>query len=328
MPTSQNQKMKLIYLMRIFQERTDEENALTVQEMISALSEYGISAERKSIYSDIELLRHYGLDIELRQSKTFSYYLASREFELPELKLLVDAVQSSRIITHKKSNELIKKLSGLTSSHQAKKLRRQVVTADNPKAINESVYYSIDAIHAAINSGLKISFKYFDYATDRTRVYRRSSEPYIQTPLALCWSDDKYYLICYNSKYDSFVHYRVDRMSSVTVHEEKADTVDRRRFNVSEHIRQVFGMYSGEVVKATLRFDNDLINSVFDRFGTNVKLRTFGDYFEINVELSESLVFFSWMIQFGDRAEIVAPESLRDSMRSLIKRVSGKYSYT
>ena len=325
MPTSQNQKMKLVYLMRILQERTDDENALTVAEMISALSEYGVSAERKSIYSDIEMLRHYGLDIETRQSKSYGYYLASREFELPELKLLVDAVQSSRIITHRKSNELIKKLSALTSSHQAKKLRRQIVTADSPKAINESVYYNIDAIHTAINSGLKISFKYFDYNTEKTRVYRRNGEPYIQTPLALCWSDDKYYLICHYSKYDSFVHYRVDRMSGVSVSEDRADVVDRKRFNVSEHIKRVFGMYGGEVVKATLRFDKDLINSVLDRFGAGVRLRTQGDCFEIDVEVSESIVFLSWMIQFGDRAEIISPESLRTSMRGLIEKLDKKY---
>jgi len=325
MPTSQGQKIRLIYLMDILKERTDDEHVMTIPEIITALAEYDVIAERKTLYSDIELLRLYGMDIEQRRSRTFGYYLASHQFELPELKLLVDAVQSSRFITHRKSSELIKKLSSLTSMHQSKLLRRQVVTPSSPKAINESVYYNIDAIHAAINSGRKISFKYFDYNLSKTRVYRRNGEPYIQTPLALCWSDDKYYLICYSSKYDSFVHYRVDRMSSTAICDEKADVIDKKRFNVSEHIKSVFGMYGGEVVRATLRFEKGLINSVLDRFGSDVKLREHDDKFEIVVEVSESVVFLSWIIQFGDRAEIVSPESLRESMRDLIGKLSAKY---
>ena len=327
MPTSPNQKMKLLYLMKIFLERTDEEHQMTVQEMLSALSEYNVAAERKSIYSDIESLKLYGLDIEKHQSKQFGYYLASRQFELPELKLLVDAVQSSRFITHKKSGELIKKLSSLASVHQSKQLSRQVVTASRPKAINESVYYNIDAIHAAINAGLKISFKYFDYSVNKTRVYRRDGEPYLQTPLALCWNDDKYYLICYSAKYDSFVHFRVDRMSNVSVcnENEKADIIDKKRFNVAEHIKSVFGMYGGKVVRAKLRFDKELINAVLDRFGAEVRLIPHGEQFEINVEVSESTVFLSWIIQFGDKAEIISPESLRESMRELLQKLEAMY---
>lgn len=325
MPTNPNQKMKLLYLMKILQEYTDEEHEMTVQEMLSALSKYDIAAERKSIYSDIESLQLYGLDIVKRQSKQFGYYLASRQFELPELKLLVDAVNSSRFITHKKSGELIKKLSSLASVHQSKQLSRQVVTASRPKAINESVYYNIDAIHTAINSGLKISFKYFDYSVNKTRVYRRDGEPYLQTPLALCWNDDKYYLICYSAKYDSFVHFRVDRMSNVGVCDEKADVIDKKRFNVPEHIKQVFGMYGGEVVKAKLRFDKELINAVLDRFGAEIRFVPYGDQFEINVEVSQSTVFLSWIVQFGDKAEIVSPESLRGSMRELLQKLGGMY---
>lgn len=326
MPSSPHQKMKLLYLMKIFLERTDEDHALTLQEILSALLEYGIQAERKSIYSDLELLRQYGLDIEMRRSKTFNYYVASRQFELPELKLLVDAVQSSRFITYKKSHELIKKLSSLTSTHQARQLRRQVFVTERPKAMNESVYYNIDAIHTAINDGLKISFKYFDYDLRKTRAYRRDGELYKHTPLALCWNDDKYYLLCYNAKYDSFTHYRVDRMNTVSVCEEKAEKIDHKRFNISEHIKQVFGMYSGEVIKAKLRFDNSLINTVLDRFGTDIGLHKSGDCFEINVEISESLVFLGWIAQFGNKAEIMAPDSLREAMNSLIKELSSKYN--
>ena len=321
MPTSANQKMKLLYLMKILTEQTDEDHALTIQELLSALSDYGVIAERKSIYSDLELLRQYGLDIERRQSKTFSYYVASRQFELPELKLLVDAVHSSRFITQKKSNELIKKLSSLTSNHLAKQLRRQVLLADRPKAINESVYYNIDAIHAAINAGKKISFRYFDYDHNKARTYRRDGETYTHTPMALCWNDDKYYLICYIAKYDNLAQFRVDRMSNVSACSEKADPIDKKRFNTSAHIKQIFGMFGGEVVRARLRFDNSLVNPVLDRFGVDVKLHKNGDAFEISVEISNSPVFLSWIAQYGAKAEIISPDSLRDSMRCLIEEL-------
>jgi len=317
--------MKPLYLMKILLEQTDEDHPITIQEILNTLSEYGIKAERKSIYSDLELLRGYGLDIEMLKTKTVGYYIASRQFELPELKLLVDAVQSSRFVTRKKSEELIKKLSSLTSNHQAKQLKRQVFVADRPKAINESVYYNIDAIHAAINGGKKISFKYFDYDLSKSRVYRRDGELYSHTPLALCWNDDKYYLICYSAKYDDFTHYRIDRMSGVSVCAESADKIDRKRFNVAEHIKRVFGMYGGEVVKARLRFDNSLINPVLDRFGTDVAIHKNGESFEIRIEVSESPVFLSWITQFGGNAEIIAPDSLREAMGGFISELSAKY---
>jgi len=311
--------------MDILLQRTDEEHALSLQEIINGLSDYDIKAERKTIYSDIELLRDYGLDIVTKRSRTFSYFVASRQFELPELKLLVDAVQSSRFITHKKSAELIRKLSSLISIHQAKQLKRQVFVANRPKSVNESVYYSIDAIHSAINERKKISFKYFDYDLNKARVYRKGGECYIHTPVAMCWSDDKYYLICYNEKYDNFNHYRVDRMSDVNVSTEKADIIDKGRFNVAEHSKQVFGMYGGDEVKATLRFDNSLINTVLDRFGTDTPIYKRENSFEIIVGISESPIFLSWMTQFGNRAEIIAPERLRTSMSNLIDELAKKY---
>ena len=325
MPSSPKQKMKLLYLMQILLERTDEDHPITVPALIRALAEYDIAAERKSVYSDLELLRQYGLDIETKKSKTYGYYIASRQFELPELKLLVDAVQSSRFITNKKSTELIQKLASLTSRQQAKGLRRQVVTAERPKAINESVYYSIDTIHLAIHDGLKINFKYFDYDLTKERAYRRDGAVYHLTPLALCWNDDKYYLICYNAKYDSFNHYRVDRMSAVSICDEPADKLDRGRFNVAEHVQSLFGMYGGEVCRAKLWFDQSLINTALDRFGIDVPLHKAGEGFEVTAEISASPVFLGWIAQFGDKAEIIAPDSLREAMRALVRELGEKY---
>jgi len=332
MPTSPNQKMKLIYLKRFLEQQTDEDNPITVNEMIAALNAVSIKAERKSIYSDIEILRRFGMDIENTNSRTYGYYLASRDFELAELKLLVDAVQSSHFITQKKSDSLIAKLSSLASKSQAAQLKRQVFVSNKPKSINESIYYSVDRIHAAINAGCKIEFKYFDYNPSKERTYRKSGSFYSETPLALCWSDDKYYLVCYNSKYDGFTNYRVDRMSEVEVSEEKADRYNRSRLNLSEHINQLFGMFTGEHVRARLRFDASLTNSVLDRFGTSVKLVAVEpadpetERFEITVDVYESPVFLSWMFQFGDKAEIMAPESLRQAMRERIKELGDRYA--
>ena len=325
MASSPNQKMKLLYLMKIFLERTDEGHPLTTAQLIDALAEYSITAERKTIYADIALLREFGLSIESRKTTTVGYYIDTRMFELPELKLLVDAVQSSRFITARKSSGLIKKLSSLTSSHQARELKRQVVMTERPKPLNEEIYYSIDAIHAAINGHYKIAFKYFDYATDKKRVYRKDGEIYCHTPMALCWSDDKYYLICYSSKYDDFTQYRVDRMSHVRVCADAAEKVDKKRFNVAEYTKRMFGMYAGELVRAKLRFDNSLVNTVVDKFGTGLPLQACGDCFETIVDVSASPVFLSWMFQFGDKAEIVAPDSLRASMMALIVENAEKY---
>lgn len=323
MPSSSSQKMKLLYLMRIFMERTDADHVVSIQELIAALEEYGISAERKSIYSDIELLRKFGLDIEMQRSKTVGYYLDAREFELPELKLLVDAVQSSRFITAKKSNELIQKLAALTSKPQASQLCRQVYGTSQRKTINENIYYNIDAIHTAIQLGRMIRFQYFDYNAYKERIYRKEGDFYCQSPMALCWEDDKYYLICYSTKYDNFANYRVDRMNHVTVCEETAQKP--QEFDVAAYTKQMFGMHSGELVTATLRFEQSLANSVMDRFGPDVPFCKKGDFIEICVEVSSSPVFLSWMFQFGDKAEIVAPKILIASMKDLLQQHTEKY---
>jgi predicted DNA-binding transcriptional regulator YafY len=264
--------------------------------------------------------------VETVRGKSTGYYIASREFELPELKLLVDAVQSSRFITEKKSEALIRKLSSLTSAAQAKELRRQVYVAGRAKTMNETVYYSIDQIHAAINGGGKITFRYFDYDAKKRRVYRKDGERYKTTPVTLCRNDDNYYLIAYSAKHDGLTHYRVDRMSEVTAPDEDADAFDRRKFSVAEHIRRVFGMYSGEPVRATLIFDNSLVSVVLDHFGKDV---TFSDAkdgrFELHADVSVSPVFLAWMFQFGERAEIKAPDSLIAAMRELIEANARKY---
>ena len=327
MPRSSNQKLKPLYLARILLECTDESNPLTAQGIIDALSAYQIPANRKSIYDDIEALRQFGLDIELRHGKNGGYYVASRDFELPELKLLVDAVQSSRLITGKKSRELIAKISKLTSKAQAGQLNRQVYVGERAKALNETVYYSIDAIYTAINEGKKISFKYFDYSTKKKRVYRKNGQAYIRTPVAMCWNNDKYYLVTYSLKYDdSFATFRIDRMAGVELLNEEADAFDRKSFSIAGYIKRAFGMHSGEIVNARFAFDKSLVNIVLDHFGTDTCLEDIGgNRFAVNAEVLASPVFLGWIFQLGNKAEILEPESLRIAMRELIAEVSYNY---
>jgi predicted DNA-binding transcriptional regulator YafY len=327
MPRSSNQKLKPLYLARILLERTDENNVLTAQGLIGALAAYGVPADRKSVYDDIDALRQFGLDVELRKGKGGGYFVAKRGFELPELKLLVDAALSSRFITVKKSRELIDKLSKLTSEAQAKELRRQVYVAGRVKALNETVYYSVDAIHAAINESRKISFKYFEYDVRKKRVYRKNGEAYVRTPIALCWNDENYSLITYNPKYEEcFATYRVDRMVGVTALDEAADALDRADFSVSEYVKRAFGMYGGETLTARLVFDDSLVSVVLDHFGSGAQLEDLGGgRFCVEAEVSASPVFFGLMVQFGARAEIMEPQSLRTAMRNFLAEVGGQY---
>jgi len=215
MPKSENQKSKILHLMQILLEQTDETHKLTVNDLISKLARLGINAERKTIYADIETLRQFGIDIVMDKSKTFGYYVASRDFELPELKLLADAVQSSKFITERKTIQLIKKLEGLMSRHDAGKLRRQVYVQNRVKSMNESIYYSVDTLHEAISEDKKISFKYSSYDVEKKQVFRKGGEPYIVSPAALTWNEENYYLIAYSDERDAITHFRVDRMSSV-----------------------------------------------------------------------------------------------------------------
>jgi len=294
---------------------------MSTTDLVKALAAYDIPVERKSLYDDIEALRHYGMDIELKRGKKGGYYVASRDFELPELKLLVDAVQSSKLITVKKSRELIKKLSKLTNTAQAKLLNRQVHISGRAKALNESVYYVIDSLHEAINSGKKISFKYFNYSITKSRIYRRSNKAYIRTPVAMCWNEDNYYLVTYSPNFDNpFATYRVDRMTDVKIQKEKAEKYDKEKFNLNEYIKQNFSMYSGEKVSAKIAFDESLVSVVLDQFGADTHLSKNGDNrFSVKVNVSASPIFLGWIFKFGSQAEILEPESLRESMKEMIE---------
>lgn len=306
-----HQRLKILYLYKILLEKTDEQHYISMPEIISQLELYGISAGRKAIYEDIEALKTFGLDIVQLKGNVSGYYVASREFELPELKLLADAVSSSRFLTEKKSDELLKKIEGLSSVHEAKQIQRQVYVTNRVKAMNERIYMSVDVIHRAIAEGKKITFKYFDYDLHKRKKYRDGVR--VCSPYALAWDDERYYMIAFYDKRDCITNFRIDRMESVEILEEKAKEKPEN-FIVADYMNSSFSMFSGETQDIKLRFDNQLINAVIDRFGKGITVMPDGDsHFTVRVKVKaeQPEPFFGWLFQFGTMAEIVEPCELR-----------------
>ena len=311
--------------MKILLEQTDEEHSLTVPQMIAELSKVGISAERKSIYDDLEYLQLFGLDICSTKTKTTNYFIASRDFELPELKLLVDSVQASKFITHKKSLELISKIEKLTSRHNARQLQRQVFVTNRVKTFNERIYYNVDKIHEAIAENKQITFKYFGLDVNKKKVYGKDGNLYHESPVSLTWDDENYYLITYKEKYDSYVHYRVDKMENIELSEEDR-VLSEKPFDLSIYSKSMFQMYSGEETDVTIQFENELVGVVYDRFGVDVPIiKTDETHFICNVKVAVSPHFLSWIISFGSRAKIVSPDWVQEQLYELILDAQKQY---
>ncbi len=317
---SANQRLKILYLYKIMLERTDEEHSISMPEIIAQLELYGISAGRKALYEDIEALRTYGLDIISVRGDKSGYYVASREFELPELKLLADAVTSSRFLTEKKSAELLKKIESLSSIYQAKQIGRQVYIADRVKAMNERIYLNVDVIHRAIGENRQISFRYFDYDMQKRKKYRDGAR--ICSPYALSWDDERYYLIAfYPKRPDNYTNFRVDRMESVEILSETSRQLPQD-FNLSEYMNSTFSMFSGETQSVKLKFDSTLVNTVLDRFGNDISLRPDDDtHFTVRVNVKAEAPFFGWLFQFGTKAEIIEPSELKTEYINLLRDV-------
>ncbi|MBQ7898030.1 MAG: WYL domain-containing protein [Clostridia bacterium] len=327
MPKSANQKIKILYLLKILLENTDEEHGLTLKEVESALRELGVKAERKTLYDDIETLRIFGVDIEKSVGKSVTYHVISRDFELPELKLLIDAVQSSKFISEKKSRELIDKLSSLMSRFDATKLRRQVYVANRVKSDNETIYYSVDEIHEAINQNKKISFQYFEWNEKKEKVLRHNGKKYIISPHALTWDDENYYMIGYDSSEEKIKHYRVDKMQKISLTDEKRDGDEFfRGFDMALYSKKTFGMFGGVEESVTLRCKNRFAGVVIDRFGEDVTfLKSDDEHFEVHVKVHVSPLFFGWVLNFGDGIEIVSPDSVRGEFRTLLEKTLEGY---
>ena len=320
-----HQKLKMMYLAKILMEKTDEEHTITVPEMIAELSKLGISAERKSIYDDLEYLQLFGLDICSNKTRTTNYYIASRDFELPELKLLVDSVQASKFNTRKKSMELISKIEKLTSHENAKKLQRQVFITNRVKTVNEQIYYNVDKIHEAIAANKQITFKYFNLDVNKKKIYRKDGGLYTESPVALTWDDENYYLITYKEKYDSYTHYRVDKMEMIELTEEDRVLSDKP-FDLSTYSKTMFQMFSGEETDVSIEFDNELVGVVFDRFGTDIPIvKKDEQHFICHVKVAVSPHFLSWIMSFGKQAKIISPNYVVEEMYQLARDITEIY---
>lgn len=328
MPKSANQKLKLLYIIKILSEKTDEKHGITTQDLITELERYEIQAERKSIYNDIEQLKQFGYDIVSSKSKNISgYYLLSREFELPELKLLVDAVQASKFITIKKSNELIKKIESLASKHEAKQLQRQVYVTNRVKTENENIYYNVDYIHRAIQNNVKISFQYFEWNIDKKMRFRKGGNRYQISPWALIWRDENYYLVAFDETDHKVKHYRVDKMLGIEVLEVPREGIELlKQFQIAEYANKTFGMYAGYEEIVTMQFANRLIGVMIDRFGKDIDIRKRDDdNFSVRVKVAISGQFFGWFTGLGNEARIIAPQSIVKEYRQYLKSLLELY---
>lgn len=330
MAKSSHQKLKLLYLLKILTEQSDEEHCLSAQALIDALADYEIRAERKSIYDDIAQLIDFGCDIVLVKAKTGGgYYLAGRDFELAELKLLVETVQASRFLTVNKSRELISKIEKLASKAQAGQLQRQVYVANRVKAANESIYYVVDDIHRAIQNNRQISFQYLEWNLDRELVPRRNGKPYQVSPWALTCKDENYYMIAHDSEEDKIKHFRVDKMAKIEVLEDRKreGAALFERFDIADYSNKTFGMFGGKEETVTLLFDNSLIGVVMDRFGREAAVRRRDEgHFSVRVQVAVSGQFFGWLTGLGPGAGILAPSSVVEAYRSHLEETLTRYT--
>ena len=327
MAKASGQKIKILYLMKIMYEQTDDVHGLTLAQIAEHLESYGIHAERKALYDDIETLCEFGMDIEKRKEKNVTYHVMSRDFELPELKLLVDAVQSSKFITHKKSAELIRKLSSFSSKYQGNALSRQVYVSNRIKTMNESIYYTVDYIHEAISGNVQITFNYFEWTAKREKRLRRDGKTYKVSPWALTWDDENYYLVAYDTEHKEIRHYRVDKMVNIAVTDEPRDGKEVfGDFDMGTYSKKTFGMFAGDETRVTLRCKNNLAGVIIDRFGADTTFFSADDeHFDINVKVAVSPMFLSWVMNFGSDMKVLSPASVQEKIKTLAKEILEQY---
>ena len=328
MPAGDNQRLKMLYLVKIFTEETDDKHALSLQQIADRLESCGVNADRKTLYKDFAELEKYGLEILSEQvGRNVLYHLTTRQFELPELKLLVDAVQSSKFITERKSRQLIKKLESLVSVYEARQLQRQVLITGRIKAMNESIYYLVDMLHEAINADRQIRFQYFRWNVRKEQELRRNGAWYQVSPWCLLWDDENYYLAAYDSQEGIIKHYRVDKIVRLSVTDTPREgKKEFQKLDPATYSRSVFGMFGGELTRVTLEGRADMVGPLIDRFGKDITIiPQEGDRFTATVEVAASRHFIGWIIALGDGVRITGPTSLVEEMRGEARRLTAQY---
>ncbi|MBR6322986.1 MAG: WYL domain-containing protein [Lachnospiraceae bacterium] len=328
MARNSGQKLKLLYLVKIFMEETDEQHGLTVQEIIQKLAAYDVAADRKTLYLDFEELRHFGIDVIAEQEgRNYYYHVGARDFELPELKLLVDSVQSAKFITESKSQELVKKLEKLVSRHEAAALNRQVTFSGRVKSMNESIYYNVDTLHEAIGRDRQIRFRYFQWNLKKEAELRHGGAWYHVSPWALLWDNENYYLVAFDESDRKIKHYRVDKMLRINVEDQPREGREEfRAFDLPKYSRSLFGMYGGEEERVTLEADNALVGVLIDRFGKDIPIISTDEaHFKTMVNVTVSPQFFGWVTALGSGIRIIAPERVVEWMKEEIRKIAELY---
>ncbi len=327
MPKGTKQKLKLYYLSKIMLRETDDDHGITMPQILARLMEYGVTADRKSVYDDLESLKVMGIDIIGEKiGRDYLYHVGKKQFEIAELKLLVDSIQSSKFITEKKSNELIKKLTNFASEYEAKELKRQVVVHGRVKTMNESIYYLVDEIHRAITANSKIRFEYGKWNLQK-KLVRKRDKIYEVSPWALTWNDENYYLVAYDSEAGVIKHYRVDKMWDIELTGEKRDGRDfLKNSDIAAYTKINFGMFGGKEVKVKFEFRNEMVGVFIDRFGTDIFIRPSKEGWSVTtIDIALSNQFFGWVLGLGTSVKIVSPETVVERFRKYISEVLDMY---
>ena len=328
MPKGTNQKFKLYRLAQIMMKKTDDEHYITMPEIMAALGEYEITADRKSIYNDLRDLETFGIEVEGEKvGNGYHYHVVNRPFELPELKLLVDAIQSSKFITEKKSNSLIRKLETMVSEYDAQKLQRQVYVSGRIKAMNESIYYTVDAIHNAISENKKIRFQYFQWNVKKEPELRHGGAWYHISPWGLSWDDENYYLVGFDSEAARIKHFRVDKMLRIELSDAAREGREYfKKLDMADYARKSFGMFGGEEQNVKLLVDNSLAGVIIDRFGKDVMMIPADvKHFTVNVDVHVSRQFLGWVFSLGENVRILGPEDVVRQMKDEARRLISQY---
>ena len=314
-------KIKLLKLLEMLRLDTDEQNPLTTNQICARLDAMGIICDRRTLSADIALLNKQGYEVmDTFVGHEKGYYVDDRSFSIPEIRILMDAVQAAGFITEKKSAELVEKIAALGGSHRAEILKKNVVNFKTTKHSNEQIFYNIDALEQAIHQQKKVLFRYFDLDENCQRVYRREGHRYVVEPIALVFNEDNYYMLCYSSRHQKTSTYRVDRMDSVSLLEDGiTDTARELKEQVAGYTEQVFKMYAGEAVDVVLEFKDNLIGLIFDKFGEDTKMMRVGEHKCVaTVKVQLSPVFWGWLTQFAGQMRVISPEFVREEYKKHI----------
>jgi predicted DNA-binding transcriptional regulator YafY len=325
-------RIRLLKIWEILRQETDEEHPITTPALLNKLAGFGIQCDRRTLYSDINVLNDFGYEILKTRAISNEYYVVDRTFDIPEVQILMDAVQSAGFITEKKTEQLVDKIAQLAGSQRGQVLKQNIVTFSTPKSSNESIFYIVNDLSTAINNHKKISFHYFDYDTKHRRVYRKTdsgeSKMYIVNPLATVFADDKYYMVCYDDKHGNVAQYRVDRMDNVVVLDEDiTENKQVENLDIGKHKRQMFSMYGGDTATVSFIAANWLIDLIYDTFGENVKISEYDKKSVIfNAEVQISPTFFAWCCSFGDDLKLIAPKNVLEGLKEYIGKLNVLYA--